>query len=74
VAAALPYPPAGLGRQDERFRELGLDAELYSAGRADAEMVVKLLLAHPELMQRPILRVDDRAAIGRPTERALALL
>ena len=74
LIASLLDPPAALVRQDARFHELGLDAERYSPDRADAETVVRLLLAHPELMQRPILRVGDRAAIGRPVERALALL
>ena len=70
LLAALPDPPAALVRQDKRFAELGLDPEDYTT----AEAVTELLLAHPELMQRPILVAGRKAAIGRPAEQALALL
>lgn len=70
ILALLPDPPADLVRKDKRFAELGLDAADYET----AESVTALLLDHPELMQRPILRSADRAAIGRPPEQALALL
>jgi len=33
-----------------------------------------LLLAHPSLLQRPILETTDRAIIGRPPERLLEIL
>ncbi len=35
----------------------------------DSGAVVELLVAHPELMERPVLVKGDRAIIGRPTER-----
>ncbi len=35
----------------------------------DSDAVVELLVAHPELMERPVLVKGDRAIIGRPTER-----
>lgn len=74
LLAALLDPPGELVRRDDRFTELGLDPDAYSPARADTEAVVALLCAHPELMQRPVLRVGVHAAIGRPAERALALL
>jgi arsenate reductase len=57
-------------RHDKRFAELGLEADDYT----DAAPVIDLLLAHPELMQRPVLLAGDRGAIGRPPEQALELL
>ena len=70
ILALLPDPPAELVRKDKRFRELGLDAADYET----PEAVVGLLLEHPALMQRPIAVRDDRAVIGRPSERVLELL
>lgn len=70
ILALLPGAPADLVRKDKRFAELGLDAGDYT----DAAAVIELLLVHPELMQRPILRSNDRAAIGRPVDQALDLL
>jgi arsenate reductase len=70
LLAALPDPPGALVRNDKRFAELGLDPGDYTT----AEEVIGLLLAHPDLMQRPILIAGGKAAIGRPAEQALALL
>jgi arsenate reductase len=36
--------------------------------------VVALLLAHPELMERPVVIRGKRAVIARPAERVLELL
>lgn len=41
---------------------------------ADRAGVVRVLLAHPEFMQRPVVVRGDRAVIARPPERARALL
>ncbi len=63
-------PPTDLVRRDPLFKELGLtDADV-----ATGDQVVELLLAHPELMQRPIVVRGDRAVIGRPPENVEALL
>lgn len=66
----LDGPPSELVRQDKRFRELGLDASDYET----PEAVVELLLAHPELMQRPVILRGERAVIARPPERVELLL
>jgi arsenate reductase len=70
IVDALDGPPRELVRKDARFRELGLDAADYEARDA----VVSLLLEHPELMERPVLLIGERAVIGRPPERVLQLL
>ncbi|HZR85014.1 MAG TPA: arsenate reductase (glutaredoxin) [Candidatus Binatia bacterium] len=65
----LPGPPAELVRKDKRFRELGLDEKDY----VTREQVIDLLLAHPELMERPVVIRGGRAVIARPSERVLEL-
>jgi arsenate reductase len=62
--------PADLVRVDDRFRELGLDADAYQ----DREAVVGLLVEHPELLQRPVVIRGDRGLVARPPERVLELL
>jgi len=66
----LAGPPGDLVRKDKRFRELGLVAASY----VDRDQVIALLVAHPELMERPVVIRDRRAVIARPSERVLELL
>jgi arsenate reductase len=66
----LEDPVADLVRKDPYFKELGLDAADYTTKAA----VVELLLEHPRLMQRPLLVRGERVIIGRPKDRAAALL
>jgi arsenate reductase len=70
LLAILEDPPADLVRKDPYFAELGLDADDYTTPAA----VVDLLLAHPRLMQRPVLVRGERAIIGRPKERVAAFV
>jgi arsenate reductase len=70
VLDLLPGPPADLVRKDKRFRELGLDPADY----VTRERVIALLLAHPELMERPVVVRGERAVIARPSEKVLELL
>src|SRR3954447_1700770 len=66
----IPDPPAELVRKDDRFKELGL-----KAGDCETrEQVIDVLLAHPELMQRPVIIRGNRAVIARPSEKVLELL
>ena len=62
--------PGALVRKDNRFKELGLDAAAY----ATRDGVIDLLLEHPELMERPVVIVGNRAVIARPPEKLLELL
>lgn len=66
----LDDPPEKLVRKDNRFKELGLKAADYTERQA----VAALLAEHPELLERPVFVVGDRAVIGRPPERVLDLL
>jgi len=71
IVDALPGEPGALVRRDQRFTELGLDP----ARLATAAEVVDVLLAHPELMERPVVVADDgRTLICRPSETVLELL
>lgn len=54
-----------------RMREEGA-RELAAAG--DDEAIVAAMVARPELLQRPIVVVGDRAVLARPVERVLELL
>jgi arsenate reductase (glutaredoxin) len=68
LIAALDGPARGLVRTDDA-RERGLAA----CDELTEVEVVGLLLAHPELMQRPVLQVGARALVARPPERVLEL-
>ena len=51
------------------YRELELRKKDFS----DDE-IISLMVAHPDLMQRPIVERGDRTVLGRPTENVKALL
>jgi arsenate reductase len=53
------------------YRELGL-AEKKDRMREDE--LIDLMIQHPDLMQRPIIEVGNRAVIGRPTEKIREIL
>ncbi|MCL7461558.1 arsenate reductase (glutaredoxin) [Pseudomonas sp. NW5] len=67
---ALGYRPRQLLRTGEAlYQSLGLaDPALDDAG------LIEALCRHPQLIERPILWVGERAVVGRPTERLLELL
>lgn len=70
IVDAIPDDPSALVRHDDRFKKLGLSA----SDCTEREAVVALLLEHPELMERPVVFVGDRAVIARPSEKVLELL
>ena len=70
IVRSLASEPAALVRKDKRFEELGLDRDHY----VTVAQVVELLLGHPELMERPVVFVGERAVIARPSEKVLELL
>ncbi len=71
IISRLEDPVSDLVRTaDKAFRELGLNAADY----AEPDAVIDLLLAHPRLMERPVIDDGTVAFIGRPTERVEAFL
>ncbi len=71
IVSILEDPAENLVRKDAAFKALQLRAEDY-VGKPAA--VIDLLIAHPELMQRPLLVRGKRAIIGRPKERIAEFL
>jgi arsenate reductase len=66
LIAKLDGQPASLVRtSDSKFKAAGLSL----ADDASSDDVVSLLLAHPEVMQRPVVVRDERAVVARPPER-----
>ena len=52
-----------------QYEELGLDDPEVSDAR-----LVELMVAHPDLLQRPIVERGDRAVLARPPERVREIL
>jgi arsenate reductase len=69
ILDAIDEPPGALVRvDDDKFKALGV------AKPTTREAVVALLLEHPQVMQRPVVFVGERAVIARPSEKVLELL
>ena len=60
-------PRTFLRRKEEAFRTLGLD-------EASEDACLDALVAHPVLIERPVLIAGDRAALGRPDTTTLTAL
>lgn len=60
-------PVDALIRRDKKYKDLGLDADGWSI-----DQVVDTLVAHPSLLQRPILDDGTATMIGRPRSRGAA--
>ena len=48
--------------------------EEFKDKELEEEEIVLAMIEYPQLMERPILEVGDRAVVGRPTEKLLELL
>lgn len=55
-------------RGEDEFKASGLGA---ASSEAD---LLQAMLAHPRLIERPIIENGDRAVLGRPPEKVLELL
>lgn len=60
------HPKELLRTKEEEFKSLNLDVE------NEAE-VIKAILGHPRILERPIVLNGDRGVIGRPPENILKL-
>ena len=58
-----------LRSSEVEYTELGLDQ-----GEWTDQQIVAAMVAHPKLIERPIVVVDGKAALGRPPEAVLAIL
>lgn len=70
VLALLGLEPRELMRKGEApYRELGLDDPSL-----DRATLIRAMVEHPILIERPIVIVTGRAVVGRPPERVLDVL
>lgn len=70
LCQSLGVSPRDLLRTNEdAYKELNL----AESGTTDAD-IIKAMVAHPKLIQRPIAVKGDRAVLGRPPESILELL
>ena len=70
VLRMLDMEPRDLMRSKEKeYRELGLKDKSLSRDQLIAAMV-----GLPRLIERPVAISDDRAVLGRPTEKVLVLI
>ena len=66
----LGIPPRQLLRtKEETYKKLQLDEK-----ELNDEELIKLMVIHPELIQRPIIEKGDKAILGRPPESVKSLL
>lgn len=70
IIAKLEDPVTDLVRRDSMWHKLGLT----EADAQTPDQVVDLLVAHKQLLQRPVLVTAKKAIIGRPKERVRELL
>ena len=67
--ALLNLPARALARTgDEAFRALGLPAD------ASDSAILKALAQNPNLIERPVVLANGKAALGRPPEMVLSIL
>ena len=69
VLEKLGMQPGQLLRKKEAiYGELGLE------DTSDPDVLIRAMCQHPILIERPVVIVGDRAALGRPPEQVLELL
>ncbi len=57
-----------LRRNEAKAKELGLTKETGD------EKLLALMVKFPELMQRPIIEIGEKAVVGRPIDNALKFI
>ena len=64
ILELLDLNPRDLLRKNEaEYHEAGLDI-----GELDDSAIIDAMISHPKLIERPIVVVDGKAAVGRPPE------
>ncbi len=56
-------------KKEKEYKELGLD----DPAKTEDELI-RAMVEHPRLIERPIVISDDRAALGRPPEQVIDIL
>ena len=68
ILGLLSLKPSDVIRKGEKiYKELGLES-------AGADELLDAMVAHPILIERPIVEANGKAALGRPPENVLAIL
>ncbi len=62
-------PRALMRKQEPEYRELKLDNEALTR-----EQLIAAMVAHPRLIERPIVLANGKAALGRPPANVVAIL
>ena len=63
----LEHPRQMMRQKDDLYAELGMEL-------ADSAVAFDTMVAHPKLIQRPVVRRDGRAVIARPPGKLLEIL
>ena len=58
-----------LRKKEAEYKEQGLDDSSLSD-----EQIIDIMLAHPKLIERPIVVTGNKAALGRPPENVLEII
>ena len=58
-----------LRKKEAPYKELQLNSKLD-----DDEALLQAMVEHPVLIERPVVLIDDKAALGRPPENILGIL
>ena len=64
----------GCGARELMRTKESIYKELDLTHEDSEEKLIEAMVAHPKLIERPIVIKGDRAVIGRPFERVIALL
>ncbi len=65
----LSSPRELMRRKEKEYKELGLDDESLSD-----DDLIRAMVAHPRLIERPIVIKDGKAALGRPPQKVIEIL
>ncbi|MDA0748697.1 MAG: arsenate reductase (glutaredoxin) [bacterium] len=70
ILGMLGMDPIDLIRKTEdEYQELGLEEK-----KADRKALIRAMISHPILIERPIVMIGNQARIGRPPESVLEML